>query len=160
MTQKTAEDIRAFMEAHTIEGEILSLKVPTPTVATAAEAVGADPEQIVKSVLFLIHDEPVLAVGCGMRHIDRRSIAGYFQVGRKRVRLADAETVLRITGYPAGGVPPFGHHEPLKTLMDPAVLAFDEVFAGGGERNALIRVQPADILRVTGADVLPLLDGA
>jgi prolyl-tRNA editing enzyme YbaK/EbsC (Cys-tRNA(Pro) deacylase) len=119
------------MDTHAIAGEILHLDVPTPTVETAAEAVGAHPDQIVKSVLFLIDGSPVLAVAYGIAHIERRGIADRYNVGRKRVKLADAETVLQFTGYPAGAVPPFGHPRPLRTLLDPGVLEYEQVYAGG-----------------------------
>lgn len=156
-TALTPTDLQAFLRTHTIAGEILLLDVPTPTVETAAQAVGAHPDQIVKSVLFLIDGNPVLAVAYGLGHIERRPIADRYQVGRKRVKLADAETVLQFTGYPAGAVPPFGHPQPLPTLLDPGVLQYEQVYAGGGAGNALVRIHPNEILRVTGAEVVRLI---
>lgn len=155
----TPADLQTYLHTHAIAGEILHLTVPTPTVETAAQAVGAHPDQIVKSVLFLIDDQPVLAVAYGLAHIERRPIADRFQVGRKRVKLADAETVLRFTGYPAGAVPPFGHPQPLPTLLDPGVLQYEQVYAGGGAGNALVRVASREILRVTGAELVRLVGG-
>ena len=145
------------MNTHDIAGEILHLKVPTPTVETAAQAIGAHPDQIVKSVLFLIDGSPVLAIAFGTSHIERRTIADRYGVGRKRVKLADAETVLRFTGYPAGAVPPFGHPHPLPTLLDPGVLHYEQVYAGGGSDNTLVRVNSRKILSVTGAELIKLL---
>ncbi|GEM_PF-110327 len=153
----TPTDLQAFLDSHAIRAEILHLDAPTPTVETAARAVGAQPDQIVKSVLFLVRGEPVLAVACGTARIDRRKLAAHYRVGRKRVKLAAADAVLRITGYPAGAVPPFGHPQPIPTLLDPGVLVHEQVYAGGGAGNALVRLHPADILRVTAAQVLDLL---
>ena len=153
----TPADLQTFLRTHTIAGELLHLDVPTPTVETAAQAVGAYPDQIVKSVLFLIDNQPVLAIAYGLAHIERRPIADRYQVGRKRVKLADAETVLHFTGYPAGAVPPFGHPQPLPTLIDPGVLQYEQVYAGGGAGNALVRVHPREILRVTGAELVRLV---
>jgi prolyl-tRNA editing enzyme YbaK/EbsC (Cys-tRNA(Pro) deacylase) len=154
----TPADLQRYLDTHALAGEILHLDVPTPTVETAAQAVGAHPDQIVKSVLFLIEETPILAVAYGTAHIDRRGIADKYGVGRKRVKLADAETVLRFTGYPAGAVPPFGHPHPLPTLLDPGVLQYEQVYAGGGAGNALVRLNPHEILRVTGAELVPLLE--
>ncbi len=154
----TATDVQTFLDKRRVPGEILHLSVPTPTVQTAADALGVLPEQIVKSVLFLIHGEPVLAVACGTSRIDRRAIATQRNVGRKRVKLANAETVLRITGYPAGAVPPFAHRQPLPTLLDPSVLAHPEVYAGGGTGSAMLRVASQDILQTTQAEIVPLLE--
>jgi Cys-tRNA(Pro) deacylase len=150
-------DLQAFLQTHVIQGEILHLEMPTPTVEAAARAVGAQNEQIVKTLLFLIHDQPVAAIANGTAHIDRRSIAACYQVGRKQVKLAPPETVLAVTGYPAGAVPPFGHREPLPTLLDPRVLTHAEVYAGGGAGNALVRLNPIDILKITDGQVIDLL---
>jgi prolyl-tRNA editing enzyme YbaK/EbsC (Cys-tRNA(Pro) deacylase) len=144
------------MQQHAIAGEILHLGTPTPTVETAAQAVGTQPEQIVKSLLFLVNDGPVLAIACGTQRVERRTISTRYGVGRKRVRLASAEAVLEIAGYEVGAMPPFGHRQPLTTLLDGQVLAHEEVYAGGGEENALVRLSPQDILRVTKAEVLDL----
>lgn len=151
-----AVDLQNFIESHQISGKILFLEDPTPTVETAAQAVGAKPDQIVKSILFLVKGAPVLAIGCGTNPLDRRPIASRFGVGRKRVKLADGETVHRITGYPAGTVPPFGHAQTLPTLIDPGVLEHEQVYAGAGAVNALIRLDPQEILRSTEAEIMIL----
>ena len=150
------EDLRQFLALHQVEAEILRLESETPTVQAAARAVGTTPERIVKSLLFLVEGRPVFAIACGPDRVDSRALARRFGVGRKRVRLADGETVQRVTGYPIGAVPPFGHRQPLTTLIDRRVLEHDEVYAGGGGIDALVRVSPQDILRLTGAEVLDL----
>lgn len=150
-------DLEEFMQQNHIPGEILHLDVPTPTVESAASAVGSDPENIVKSLLFKINADLVLAITCGPAHIDRRAIAAHFQVGRKKVKLADPQTVLEATGYQVGAMPPFGHYKPLRTLIDQRVLEKNEIYAGGGSDQALLRLQPATILTVTQAEVLDLL---
>jgi prolyl-tRNA editing enzyme YbaK/EbsC (Cys-tRNA(Pro) deacylase) len=152
----TPDDLQTFMDENHIPGEILLLDVPTPTVEAAAQAVGTDPERIVKSVLFRIGDGGVLAITSGTLPIDQRAIAALYGVGRKRVKLADPETVLRVTGYPVGTVPPFGHATPSRTLLDPGVLEFPEIYAGGGAHNALVRIDPQEILRVTQAEIIDL----
>jgi prolyl-tRNA editing enzyme YbaK/EbsC (Cys-tRNA(Pro) deacylase) len=149
-------DLQAFMLRQSITGEILPLNVPTPTVETAAQAVGAQPEQIVKSILFLVRELPVLAVACGLLPVERRAIAAHYGVGRKQVKLADAAAVLQQTGYAVGAMPPFGHRQPLPTLLDKRVLEQAVVFAGGGAENTLLRLNPADLLAATQATVLDL----
>jgi prolyl-tRNA editing enzyme YbaK/EbsC (Cys-tRNA(Pro) deacylase) len=130
----------------------------TPTVETAAEAVGTSSHKIVKSLLFMVDDRPVLAITSGANRIDRKRIAKNFGVGRKRVRLADENQVQAATGYPIGAVPPFGHPEPLLTLIDSGVLEHDVVYAGGGASDHLMRVETAEILSVTQGEVLDLVD--
>jgi prolyl-tRNA editing enzyme YbaK/EbsC (Cys-tRNA(Pro) deacylase) len=152
----TPADLQTFMQANAIRGEIVYLDTPTPTVEAAAEAVGTQPSRIIKSVLFTIDGAYVLAIAAGTRLIERRAIAAHFGVGRKRVKLADADTVLAITGYPVGTVPPFGHPEPVRSLIDPALFDLNFVYAGGGAHNALVRLHPEDIHRATNGEVLDL----
>jgi prolyl-tRNA editing enzyme YbaK/EbsC (Cys-tRNA(Pro) deacylase) len=152
------DDLAGYMNVHGIQGEILHLNVPTPTVEAAALAVSALPEQIIKSILFVVDGQPVLAVACGKTSIGRRAIADLYGVGKKRVRLAAPEMVLEISGYEVGAMPPFGHRQPLTTLIDLRVLDSSESYAGGGAENALVRLNPQEILRVTEAKVLDLLE--
>ncbi|UCH59907.1 MAG: YbaK/EbsC family protein [Anaerolineales bacterium] len=154
----TTSDLRIFLETHAVGGEILQLDSPTPTVQAAAEAVGAHPDQIVKSILFVVDEQLILAIACGTDRIDRRAIAGFLGVGRKRVKLAEAGTVLHMAGYEVGAMPPFAHRHPIKTLLDRRVLEQPLVYAGGGAENALMRLAPSEILRVTQARVLDLID--
>ncbi len=146
-----------FMRANDIPGELLHLEVPTPTVETAAAAVGTEPENIVKSLLFFAGENYVLAITSGQAHIERRAIAAHFEIGRKKVKLADPQTVLEETGYQVGAMPPFGHFNPLPTLIDQRVLEKDQVYAGGGSEQTLLRIAPETILTVTQAQVLDLL---
>jgi prolyl-tRNA editing enzyme YbaK/EbsC (Cys-tRNA(Pro) deacylase) len=150
------EDLKAFITEHHIPGEIVHLDVPTLTVETAAEAVGVSPDQIVKSLLFEVGDTVILAITCGTTPVEKRILASRYGVGRKKVELADADTVLEVTGYPVGGVPPIGHLQAVPAFIDPGVLAHDEVYAGGGGGKALVRLNPKDILEYTRPEVLDL----
>ena len=150
-------DLEEYMQENNIPGEVLHLEVPTPTVMSAAQAVDTQPERIVKSILFMVAGLPVLAVTCGQSYVDRRVLAAVYSVGRKKVKLADPETVVRETGFEVGAMPPFGHRDPLPTWIDKRVLEQPYVFAGGGAENALVRLTPADIVNVTQAQVLDLL---
>jgi Cys-tRNA(Pro) deacylase len=149
--------LQEFMRVNDIPGELLHLEVPTPTVEAAAAAVGTEPENIVKSLLFFAGEDYVLAITSGPTHIERRSIAAHFKVGRKKVKLADPQTVLKETGYQVGAMPPFGHINPLPTLIDQRVLEKDQIYAGGGSEQTLLRIAPKIILTVTQAQVLDLL---
>jgi prolyl-tRNA editing enzyme YbaK/EbsC (Cys-tRNA(Pro) deacylase) len=151
------KDLEMYMQDKNIPGEIIHLEVPTPTVEAAAQAVGTQPEQIVKSILFLIADDPALTITCGQSYVERRALAAVYGVGRKKVKLAKPEAVLEQTGFEVGAMPPFGHHEPLPTWMDKRVLQQAEVFAGGGAENALVRLATEDILTATQARVIDLL---
>jgi prolyl-tRNA editing enzyme YbaK/EbsC (Cys-tRNA(Pro) deacylase) len=151
------DDLRAFLQSRNIAAEIVRLDVPTPTVESAALAVGTEVDQIIKSILFIADEHPVLAIACGLSNIQQRAIAELYGIGKKRVKLATAEVVLEISGYEVGAMPPFGHRQPLDTLVDRRVLNYSDAYAGGGAENALLHLNPQDIMRVTGAQVLDLI---
>ncbi len=152
----TPDDLARFIAAHGIAAEIVPMSAETPTVSAAAAALGVVPAQIIKSLLFLVRDRPVLVIASGETPVDRGVLAARYGVGKKQIRLADPETVLRLTGYPAGGVPPFGHAEPLPTLLDRRVLMWDRVYGGGGDDHTLLRIAPAELARATAAEWVEL----
>ena len=129
----------------------------TRTAQEAAEAVGASPDRIVKSLLFLADREPVLVLVSGAHRVSKEKLARV--TGASRVRPADAETVARVTGFPAGSVPPVGHATPVRVFMDQALLGPDLVYAGAGDPQALFVLHPKDLRRATGATVADLREG-
>ena len=160
----TPAHVLAYLNAHGLAGEVVRFTQPTPTVEAAAQAAGVSPEQIVKTLLFFVRgddggEEPWLVLTKGPRRVDRRALARFFGVGRKRVRLARPEEVLRWTGYPVGAVPPLAHRHAIPALMDERVLAFAEVWAGGGAEDALLRIAPQVIRRALRAQVVALGEG-
>jgi Cys-tRNA(Pro) deacylase len=155
-------DLELYLAAHGVAGEIVRLAEHTPTVATAAQVMGTSAERIAKSLLFLLDQGekapvPILVIANGTYRVDYRSVAGCVGLARKRVRLADADVVQAVTGYTVGGVPPLGHTQPLRTLIDRRVLDQPEVYAGGGAVDALLRITPAEIIRVTGAETVDVV---
>lgn len=152
----TPFDLQLFMRSRAIPGEIIYLNTPTPTVETAAQALGISPQQIVKSILFLVKNRPLLAIANGMAQIEKRLIAAEYRVAPKLVKLAYPDEMRMIAGYEPGAMPPFGHLQQLPTLIDPQVLQLSQAYAGGGAENAMLRLNPSDILRASQAKVTHL----
>ena len=150
-------DLERFIQQHAIAARLVPLGIPTATVDRAAAAVGTTPDNIVKSLMFLVDGEPVVVIACGRGRVDSRAIASHFGMARKRIKLADSQTVVETTGFAVGSLPPFGHKRALRTLIDRQVLTRKDVFAGGGAVSALLRLSPDEIVRVTGGVVLPLV---
>lgn len=151
-------DLARFIEQNEIEAEILHMQSGTPTVAAAAAALGVQPEQIIKSVLFLADGRPVLVIANGLTRVHRKQLADALTMSRRRVKMADGQQVEAITGYPIGAVPPFGHPQGLYTLLDLGVLQEEVVFGGGGEINALMRVTVPELQRATGGRIVDIAD--
>lgn len=147
---RDSHSLARFIEKHEIEAELIKLKVDTPTVKAAAEALDVDPGQIIKSLLFLADEEPLLVIACGHSRVDRKGLADYLGLSRRRVKIASPSQLLELTGYSPGGVPPFGHKHRLRTVVEAAVYSRDVVYGGGGDSRSLIRLKTAELQRVAG----------
>ncbi len=150
----TSDDLQRFIDEQRIQADILPMDEHTPTVPDAARALGVETDQIIKSLVFRINDEPVLVINNGLARVDRRKLAARLEVGRKRVKFATPGQALDITGYVVGSMPPFGHRQKLRTFLDPAASRLDEVYGGGGDIDAMMRLTPSELIRVTEAEVL------
>lgn len=153
-----AGDVEAYLRQSGLAGEMVHLTEETPSVESAAQAVGAPVDRIVKSVLFIADGQPVIVLANGTRRVNYKRVADYLGLSRKRVKLADAATVLAVTGYPVGTVPPFAHRSRLRTLIDAAVLDQPEVYAGGGAIDTLLRIAPGEIQRAASAETIQAVD--
>jgi prolyl-tRNA editing enzyme YbaK/EbsC (Cys-tRNA(Pro) deacylase) len=144
--------MRAFLATAEVRAELVSPGVPMPTVPLAAAAIGVREEQIIKSVLFKDRSGGVvLAITSGTAKIDRHKLSQI--TGLPSLKLADPETVLSATGYPAGGVAPVGHVSQFPVVIDRRVMSLDAVHGGAGSEETLLRIAPTDIARLTGAIV-------
>jgi prolyl-tRNA editing enzyme YbaK/EbsC (Cys-tRNA(Pro) deacylase) len=152
----TAKELQQTITTQQIAARIVFLAEETPTVASAAATLGITADGIGKSVLFWVDAQPWLIIANGLRFIDHKKLADHLGVSRRRTKLASADEVLAITGFAVGTVPPFGHKTALPTLIDHHVLSLNELYAGGGDINALIHLSTAELLRVVPAEVVQL----
>ena len=136
--------------------DIVTKRFPegTKTAADAAAAIGVTVGQIVKSLVFGVDGEIVMALVSGSNQLDEKKLAA--AAGRTKCARVDADAVRDATGYPIGGVPPFGHATQLRVFVDPDLLQYDEVWAAAGTWNDNFGAAPADIVRVAGGVVTDL----
>jgi len=139
--------------------EISTRRFPegTKTAADAAAAIGVTIGQIVKSLVFGVDGEIVMALVSGSNQLDEKKLA--LAAGGAKCARVDADAVREATGYPIGGVPPFGHATQLRVFVDPDLLQYDEVWAAAGTWNDNFGAAPADIVRVAGGVVTDLKRG-
>lgn len=126
----------------------------TKTAADAAAAIGVDVGQIVKSLIFAVDGDVVLAYVSGRNQLDEHKLA--LAAGGETCSRVDADTVRAATGFPIGGVPPFGHTSELQVFIDPDLLHYDEVWAAAGTWTDVFAIAPDDLVRVSGGAVTDL----
>ena len=120
----------------------------TRTAVDAAAAVGCDVDQIVKSLVLMAGDQPILVLCSGANRGDLSKVGAEFD---GEVRMATADEVRAATGFAIGGAPPFGHPAPLPTLGDPHLLTFDEVWAAAGRPDSVFPLTPEALVAGSGA---------
>jgi len=148
--------LRVIAAAREAGLEITTRRFPegTKTAADAATAIGVSVGQIVKSLVFGVDSEIVMALVSGSNQLDEKKLA--VAAGGAKCSRVDADAVRAATGYPIGGVPPFGHSTQLRVFVDPDLLQYDEVWAAAGTWNDNFGAAPADIVRVSGGVVTDL----
>lgn len=126
----------------------------TKTAADAAAAIGVEVGQIVKSLIFAVDGRIVLAYVSGANQLSEPKLAA--AAGGATCTRVDADAVREATGFPIGGVPPFGHATELRVFVDPDLLQYDEVWAAAGTWNDVFRIAPADLVTASGGTVIDL----
>lgn len=123
----------------------------TRTAADAAAAVGCDVAQIVKSLVFVVDERPVLVLTSGARRVDETKLAA--ATGASVVRKASADEVRTATGYAIGGTPPFGHDTPFEVLCDEHLLTHEVVWAAAGTPMDVFDLHPDTLVAASRARV-------
>lgn len=147
--------INRFTEAARGQGlypEVRRFPEGTKTAADAARAIGCEVGQIVKSLVFMAAGSPVLALTSGANRVDTVALGAL--AGADQVRRASPEEARTATGFAVGGTPPLvSHLVPMLAFVDETLMAFDEVWAGAGEPDAVFSLTPAELVRVSGGKV-------
>ncbi len=135
--------------------EIIVQRFPdgTRTAADAALAVGCEVAQIIKSLVFIADEAPILALVSGANRVDLAKLA---DVLGKMARRADGDEARAATGYAIGGVPPFGHARPITVVLDRDLLVHDRLWAAAGLPDAVFSISPDDLRRISAGTVADL----
>ncbi len=126
----------------------------TKTAQDAAAAIGVEVGQIVKSLIFGVDGEVVLAYVSGKNQLAEKKLAA--AAGGAKCSRVDADAVRAATGFPIGGVPPFGHATHLRVFIDPDLLDYDTVWAAAGTWNDVFEIAPDDLVRASEGTVVEL----
>jgi prolyl-tRNA editing enzyme YbaK/EbsC (Cys-tRNA(Pro) deacylase) len=125
----------------------------THTAAEAAAAIGCEVVAIVKSLVFEADGTPLLVLASGPNRVDTAALGTRLGV---LIGKADADSVKAASGYSIGGVPPLGLLTPMRTVIDETLLALPVVWAAAGSATAVFSIEPAELVRLSGAEALPI----
>jgi prolyl-tRNA editing enzyme YbaK/EbsC (Cys-tRNA(Pro) deacylase) len=149
----SAARIQEVLRAHGFTNQVIEREETTRSSAEAALAVGCTIAQIAKSVIFRAKGSgrPILVVASGPNRVNEKVIEA--AIG-ERLSKADADYVRERTGFVIGGVAPIGHAQKLDIFIDEDLLQFAEIWAAAGTPNAVFKLTPDELQRMTGGRVI------
>ena len=146
--------VRVVEAARALGLEITTRRFPegTKTAQDAANAIGVLVGQIVKSLVFAVDGEIVMAYVSGANQLDEKKLAA--AAGGAKCSRVDADAVREATGFPIGGVPPLGLATQMRVFIDPDLLQYDEVWAAAGTWNDVFAIDPQVLSRITDGKIV------
>lgn len=153
----SAARVQDYLARHGQEFVVCELPGSTRTADDAAAAIGCDVAQIAKSLIFMDKNtgEPILIIASGAHRVDTTKI--HQQTGVRLTR-ADADYVRQRTGFAIGGIPPVAHTNPIETMLDQALQQYDLIWAAAGTPNAVFKLTPAQLQRLTAGKWVELAE--
>lgn len=151
----SAQKVQDALAAQGVACQVVELPASTRTAREAAQAVGCQVGQIVKSLIFRGRhtNRPIFVATSGANRVNERRLG---ELVSEPVEKADAEFVRAHTGFAIGGVPPVGHARRLETFIDADLMQYDEIWAAAGTPRAVFKLTPADLTRITSGQVVPI----
>lgn len=148
-----ARRVQDALDAGGFPGQVVESPHPTRTAGDAARLVGCEVGQIVKSLVFRTAQtgRPVLVLTSGANRVNEWRVSVLL---KEPLEKANAAFVREHTGFAIGGVPPLGHARPMEAFVDEDLMRYAEVWAAGGTPNALFKLAPADLVKMTGGRVI------
>lgn len=154
MDNQYLDKLRLYIARHRLNVEQLVFEQSCHSVAEAAAAAGAEPEDFVKNICLIAPDgRLVVAIVKGEDRVSLQNVAAALGLDAA-LRLASAPEILERTGYPCGGTPSFGFQGDF--YMDERIFDKALVYTGGGDENALVRADPHELQRANNAIVAHL----
>jgi prolyl-tRNA editing enzyme YbaK/EbsC (Cys-tRNA(Pro) deacylase) len=149
----TAQKVQDALSAQSFPYQVVESATTSRTAAEAAALVGCELAQIVKSLVFRTKESgrPVLVLTSGANQVNEWRIGALLKEPLEKARAA---FVREHTGFAIGGVAPLGHPKALETFIDQDLLKLPEIWAAAGTPNALFRLAPGDLVKMTGGRVI------
>ncbi len=148
----SVQRVRDALQAAGIENRILRLGATAHSAREAAAAIGCEVGAIVKSLVFVIDEQPVMALVSGDRQCRAEALPDLLNLSGV-ARRATADRVRAATGFAIGGVAPLGHPTALPTVIDVGIGRFRDVYAAAGHPSCVFRTSLDELRRLTGGRV-------
>jgi Cys-tRNA(Pro) deacylase len=145
-------EVRDFLSTFGLVKEIHTFAESTENAFLAAKALGVQQGQIVKSVIFLADGDPVLVLMSGDMNVHTTKLRKFLRA--KKVKIADPETVMTVTGYPVGAVPPVAHRKPMATYLDESLKRFPDIYPAAGSTNNMFPTTFEELMGLTAAKII------
>lgn len=154
----TSTDVQAALDRFGYGIRIRFFDTLTATSQQAADNIGCELGQIVKSICFIVSEQPVIILTSGDQRVDDRKLADLRGVGRKQVKIASAEDCVTLYGYPPGSVPPLGHRTPnIPTYIDDSLQRYEQIYGAGGANNAIFPITLAQLIAMTAGQIVDIV---
>lgn len=151
------DEIVRFLEEHHVEFTIHQ-HPPSVTVQDALDTLPFPLEQFLKTVVFRVKDgDWLLAAVRGPHSVDYRKLATASGVRRDRLVRLSAQEIEAGRGFQVGGICPIPLRAGVRAIYDTHTTEMDRVYCGAGRNDRTLGVRVADLLRATGAPVLPIV---
>lgn len=149
--------VLAALENGKISFDLKTFTSPAKSARQAADLIGCPLGAIVKSLFFVAPEtgEYFLILTSGKNRVSEKRLQGQI---RQSLVQAEPDVVLEKTGFPIGGVPPLGHKDRFKALLDHDLMQYEQVWASAGAIHSVFGIQPGDLLRLCGAELCEVTD--
>ena len=148
-----------ILDAKSIHHELIEYEVDESDLSatTLAKKIGQDVEQIFKT-LVLRGDKAGIFVCVipGNVEVDMKKAAKVS--GNKNCAMVQQKELLPLTGYIRGGCSPIGMKKQFPTYIHETCILFDPIFVSAGQRGLQFKINPEDLIKVTGAEVCDLVE--
>lgn len=155
LVSKSAQTVQDTLSKAGVNSKVVELASTTRTAADAAQTIGCQIAQIVKSLIFKVtlSQEPILVLASGANRVNEKSIE---QLIGKKIEKADADFTRAVTGFAIGGIPPIGLEQTIRTFIDEDLLSFKEVWAAAGTPHAVFSIDPLILKKLTDGTTISI----
>lgn len=140
------ESVKTYFEEIGMGDRVRVLTESSATVELAAAAIGCEPCQIVKTLSFLVGDEPILIVMAGDMKIDNAKYKAKFH---QKAKMISADLVEAYIGHGIGGVCPFAVKPEVAVYLDVSLKENEFVYPAAGDEHSIAELSVEELDRVT-----------